>query len=257
MSTETSARRACASAFVVHPAIAAPLAAFDREGVRWCLLRGAAELDRVDGDVDLLVSHSDLRGLRRALAALGGYPPQNSWGRQPHRFFVDETVVPGERVKLDVVTTLAFGRYGELPTGAADTVLAARERCDGLWVPAPADAFWALLLHAVLDRGRIRAERAAELLVLAGRAGEGDSPLRDVVEEACPPGWDTGRVVEAVHAGAWDELSRLGPQLRDRWPGSSPARRTLTVGVRKVLRKAQRLQQSGSIASYRRARSTG
>jgi hypothetical protein len=245
----------------VHEAIAATLAELDRVDVRWCLLRGADELHLVDGDVDLLVSRSDVARLRRALAALGGPFPRPSWGRQPHVFFVGPAGRHRTPIKIDVVTELCFGGHGELVTGTADRVLAGRRREGQLWLPAPADAFWALLLHVLLDRGRIRAERAAELQTLAPGAREQHSALRDVVAAACPPSWDPERVLDAVERGAWEELQSPALDLREGWPGSTPMSRARTVALRRNLRRADRLrrkaQQRGSIASKRRARSTG
>jgi hypothetical protein len=248
-------------AMEVHEAIASTLAALDGAGVRWCLLRGADELHLVDGDVDLLVSRSDVARLRRALVALGGPFPRPSWGRQPHVFFVGPAGRDGTEIKLDVVTELCFGGHGELVTGAADAVLAGRRREGQLWMPAPADAFWALLAHVLLDRGRIRAERAEELQALAPGARGGASAVRDVLGMACPPSWDPERILDAVERGAWDELQALSVELRESWPGSSRTSRACTVAVRRNLRRADRLrrkaQQRGSIASKRRARSTG
>lgn len=241
----------------VHAAIAPAFAALDDAQIAWCVLRGVGELNRVDGDVDLLVSHSDASRLRDVLAAPGLLHPQRSWGRRPHRFFFGDALHDGSRVKLDVVTQLAFGRFGELPTAAAEPLLAARRRVGGLPVPADADAFWALLAHAVLDRGHIRSERAIELQALLPAARGAQSVLRDVLERACPPGWDAVRIQETVVAGAWGEVSALGPELQRRWPGTTRLSRSATVTARRALRRAQRVQQRGSIARKRAARSTG
>jgi hypothetical protein len=240
----------------MHDAIAQALGVLDGAGIRWCLLRGAQELHLVDGDVDLLVSRSELGRLRNALVASGGLSPLSSWGRRPHSFYVGPA---GEDavLKLDVVDELAFGPYGELPTGAADQVLAGRRRQGDLWLPAPADAFWSLLLHALLDKGRVREERALELLALAPAARDERSGLRDVVDAACPGGWGSARVLDAVEHRAWDELLALAPLLRDRWPATTRASRAGTVAARRLLRKASRLQQRGSMTSNRRLRSTG
>lgn len=246
-----------AAAPAVHEAVVRPLAALDAAGVRWCVLRGIHELDRVDGDVDLLVGHSDVERLRQALTSSGAFIPQISWGRRPHLFFLGPATADGTRIKLDVVTRLAFGRFGELPTDAAGAVLARRQRVGPVWAPAPGDAFWALLLHAVLDHGHLRVPRADELQALVGEARGAASPLRDVFERACPPSWNAGRALETVAAGARGELSKLGPQLHDRWPGTTRMSRGTTVVARRLLRRAQRAQQRGSIASKRRARSTG
>jgi hypothetical protein len=242
----------------MHDAIAQALGVLDGAGIRWCLLRGAQELDLVDGDVDLLVSRSELGRLRHRLVASGGLSPLSSWGRRPHSFYVGPVAGEDDAVlKLDVVDELAFGPYGELPTGAADQVLAGRRRHGDLWLPAPADAFWSLLLHALMDKGRVREERALELVALAPAARDERSALRDVVDAACPGGWGSARVLDAVEHRAWDELLALAPLLRDRWPGTTRARRAGRVAARRLLRKASRLQQRGSMTSNRRPRSTG
>jgi hypothetical protein len=250
---------------LVHEAIAATLSALESAGVAWCLLRGADELHLVDGDVDLLVSRSDLERLRRALVALGGPSPLASRGRQPHVFFKGPIGEGSAIVKLDVVSRLAFGPFGELPTEAAASVLDARRREGELWHPAPADAFWTLLCHVLLDRGRIRAERGRELQGLVPGARTGSSALADVVARACPAGWDVTRVLDSVEAGEWNELQALATQLRAQWPGTSNFSRRATVLLHKAQRKAgflerrvrRGLQISGSIASKSRARSTG
>lgn len=54
-----------------NPLLAAAFEALDRAGPAWCLLRGADELASPAGDVDLLVSARDLRGVEEALAPLG------------------------------------------------------------------------------------------------------------------------------------------------------------------------------------------
>jgi hypothetical protein len=233
----------------VHPAIAAALAAFDEAGVRWCLLRGAHELDRLGGDVDLLVHPDDLRAVRRVLVSERGFAAPRAWGRGSHRFFVDGPL------KLDVVTELAFGRYQELRTGAAGAVLARTVRSGRLALPAPADAFWAALLHALVDRGRVRPERAAELQALARAASGEASPLIP----ACPAGWDADRIVDAAVAGRFDELLALTGAIRAGWPGAG----RLVTGARVVRSRALRAldrrlpQTSGAITSYSASRSAG
>jgi hypothetical protein len=243
----------------VHPAVARCLERLDGSGARWCLLRGGRDLDSLAGDVDLLVDRRDLRPVRELLAR-AGFAELRAWGHRPHRFFVAN--VPGEagRLKLDVVTELAFGPHAELRTAAAGAVLARRVRRGRLVHPSAADAFWALLLHLLLDGGRARAGRATELALLAG-SGRLDSPLRTLVDRACPPGWDAERVVSAAADGRLAELSELAPELRARWPGSprllTAVRARLRGGLRRAGRRLPHRQHSGRMAANSAARSTG
>jgi hypothetical protein len=244
----------------VHPAIAGALRAIDEAGVRWCLLRGAADLDGVSGDVDLLVDRRDLRLLHGALGP-AGFARMPAWGRRPHRFFVAHVAGEDTRLKLDVVTELCFGRYHELRTRAAAPVLARRRRDGGLVRPAPADVFWALLLHALLDRGEVRPAHARELAAPAGEARVGGGPLAALVDAACPAGWDAARVADAAAAGRFSELEALGPALRGGWPGagtvSTRARAGLAVALRRLDRRRRAAQHSGRMTSRSRSRSAG
>jgi hypothetical protein len=243
-----------------HDAIAAPLAALDAAGVRWCLLRGADELHRLDGDVDLLVDQRALRAVRATLAAAGGFAPVPAWGQGPHRFFAAYVADDDAWLKLDLVTELHFGRHQELPTRTADALLARRLRHEGLWLPTPVDAFWALLLHAVLDRGHVRPWRGRELVGLAQCARGEASPLADVVAAACPAGWDPARLLEAAAAGRFEELVEMAPALRSGWPGTWRGAIAARMALRAAARRAGgRLhpQHSRLMTSNSRPRSAG
>jgi hypothetical protein len=235
---------------VIVTAVAKALPALDAAGVRWCLLRGADQLHRPDGHVEVLVDRRALTGLPELLAG-AGFSPARAWGRGPHRFFLDRA-----GLKLDVVSELAFGRHQELPTRSAEAVLTRRVRAHALWLPAPADAFWALLLHVLLDRGWVRPRRARELVALAPRARGTESPLADVVAAACPAGWDPSRVLDTAAAGRFDELLALVPALRSRWPGSGRVAIAARVAMRAAARRASG-QHNGLITSKSRARSAG
>lgn len=250
----------------MHPAIATPLAAFDDVGVRWCLLRGAGELDRLDGDVDLLVHPDDLRLVRCRLAHMGGFSELCAWGRRPHCFFVANVAFERARLKIDIVTELAFGRRQELKTGVAEAVLARRIRHGTLARPAPADGFWALLLHLLLDTGAPRPARVQELAALSTPAAAAPSPLRTVVDAACPPGWDAERIFGLAAAARLDELLAIAPALSAGWPGTSRLAAVTRASLRSALRRAdhgRRLllggarHMSGRITSNRRLRSAG
>jgi hypothetical protein len=198
------------------------LAALDAGGVRWCLLRSGTDLD--------VLVHPDDIGLVRA--ALTGFDEQRPWGRRPHRFFVSGDT------KLDVVTELAFGRRHELRTDAADEVLARRVRVGGVPLPAPADRFWALLLHELLDRRVTR--REPELRELA-RGDVESGPLAALVRAA---GWSPAAVAALVAAGRFEELRPRAAALRACWPGSSLGAAARS-GVRAAMRRADRARAMG------------
>jgi hypothetical protein len=228
------------AAVAVHPVVAAPLRAFCEAGVRWCLLRGASEAVRLGGDVDLLVDPRDLAVVRRLLCSDNGFAELRAWGRGPHRFFVAYVETEGAWAKLDVVTALRFGRWQQLPTGAAGAVLAAARDDGVVALPAPADAFWLALLHALLDRDRVRPERARELTRLARAAPGAGGPLAAVADAASPPGWSAARIVDAAARARLPELLALAPALRARWPGAPRAVRAARAGLRIALRRLDR-----------------
>ncbi|WP_083672453.1 nucleotidyltransferase family protein [Micromonospora sp. CB01531] len=165
----------------VEAATAAPglarsvLAGLDEAGVRWCLLRGGLEALVAPGDLDLLVAPADLA---RAVAVITahGLIRLTSHGRASHRFFLGLDAANGSWVELDLVTELAYGRHFELRTRATDQCLGRRVRQDDVWVLAPGDEFWALLLHCVLDKGRFADHHLRRLRQLADHATL-DGPL--------------------------------------------------------------------------------
>lgn len=206
--------------------------ALDRDGIRWCLLRGEEELGAPGGDVDLLVDRADLPVMRRAIARLG-FAPIPAWGYASHTFFLNYDPSYDEWLKLDVVTELAFGPGWCLPTGAERSCLQRRRRRDGLAVLADDDAFWALLLHRLLDKRAMTPAAAARLRELADRADAG-GPIARFLGEMCPPGWTPEALLDAVRDGAWEDLIEFGAILEVRWRRSAAAvvrRRTLVNGI--------------------------
>jgi hypothetical protein len=182
-----------------HPTLAALFRGLETEGIVWCLLRGEDELELPGQDVDLLVAGAQMPGLRRVAARLG-FASVPAWGYGSHAFFVSYDASRDAWIKLDVVTELAFGPGYALATGAEAECLSRRRRVDGVWVLAEDDAFWALVLHRLLDKGSIGARDAARLPDLAGAATT-DSTLARLVDSLCPPDWSAGRVVAAAGQG--------------------------------------------------------
>ena len=184
---------------------------------------------RLGGDVDLLVDPRDLAVVRRLLCGDAGFAQLPAWGRGPHRFFVAYVETEAAWAKLDVVTALRFGRWQQLPTGAAGAVLAGARDDGVVALPAPADAFWLALLHALLDRGRVRAERARELARLA-RAAPGAAG-------AAGRGGRRG-VAAGVERGADRRRRRRGAPARAAGAGAGAAR-ALAAGAPRALRAAR------------------
>jgi hypothetical protein len=219
----------------IHPAVSRAFEALERSSVRWCLLRGESDLTSPEGDVDLLVARGDMPRLRDALAPLG-YVPLRAWGRGPHHFFVAYDEASARRVKLDVVTQLAYGRYQEVRTAAAAGCLARRRHVGGLALLSPGDAFWALLLHCMLDREAFSAAHRGRLLELAGEA-DCDLELANIADAAFAGGGGAATVLELVRAEDWTALTTIAKEGRAAGSKGRRLEMRLRVLVNRALRR--------------------
>ena len=213
------------------PAVAAAVTALDASGARWALLRGTPADEA--GDLDVLVAAADLTVAEAALGR-AGFVRWPAWGRGTHRFHLGLDEASGTWAKVDVVTDLAFGPYGELRTDAAGAVLDRRRPGPGVPVPAADDAFWALLLHALLDRDEL-AERHLEPLAAAAEADVDGGPLRAALAPVLPDDEATA-LVQAAATRDRRGLEVAGARLRDRWTADPAVRRR-----RRQARVARRL----------------
>jgi hypothetical protein len=227
----------------IHPAVSLALEALERSNVHWCLLRGESDLASLDGDVDLLVARGDMPRLRDALAPLG-YVPLRAWGRGPHRFFVAHDETSASRVKLDVVTQLAYGRYQELRTAAAAGCLARRRHVGALALLSPDDAFWALLLHCMLDREAFSAAHRGRLLELAGEA-DCNSELGKIANVAFAERSGALTLLELVRAEDWTALTTIAKEARSNRANGRRLEMQLRVVVNRALRRASNVLPSG------------
>lgn len=220
----------------VHPVVQRACAALTGAGVRWALLRGAADLARPEGDVDLLVGASDLRRLDGVLAT-AGLRRLGVRGHGSHRFYFAHVPDDDLVVKLDVVTRLDFGPRQELRSGLATACLGRRRRVDGLWRLAAADEAWLLLLHLLLDKGRFPAGRL-EQARHSGAAASADSPVAAFLDRALGSG-TAERVLRTVQDGDLRQVEELAASSVQRWA----ARRPLTTGwTRSRTRLLRRLE---------------
>ena len=211
----------------LHPLVARAAEALETAGVTWALLRGEYDLGDPRGDVDILVdSPRGLGAVEQALRPLGVVAvPQVGAGA--HRLFVGYHRPTRRWIEFDVEWDLDFGSQMHftlnwlapaLRSGAARAVLARRQRSPdlpGMWVLHPDDAFWALLLHVIIDKGTVKDHHADRLVALcAGATPSG--PLAQVVADVCPPGWDVDRVIGCTRARQWSTLVALGRVLARR-----------------------------------------
>jgi thymidylate kinase len=140
----------------------------DQANIRYCVLRGYEELNEIEdgGDVDLLVQGDQLDRFREILGRLE-FVMLPVWGHAPHLFFVAYDQAADRWLKLDVVTTVAFGK----PIHAIETALAAncldrRRRREPVFVLSPEDELLTLLLHCVLDKGLFAPHRRERIQAL-------------------------------------------------------------------------------------------
>jgi len=223
--TPAPERQALGVAFPVDALLAPVFRAFEQAGVRWCLLRLPEDGSSPGGEVVALVDRSALSEARRILKA-NGFAPFPTWGLGPRARFVGFDPEGDRWVTLDVVTRLNYGPLSELETGAEGGCLERRRWQGGVFVLAPDDAFWTLLLHVLIDgpgAGR-RSVRKLERLAVGARA---DGPLGRLVGARLPQGWTPEHVIDCAWERAWEALERLAPVLAAEWSRqqTGPARR--------------------------------
>ncbi len=217
----------------------AVLAGLDEADVQWCLLRGGRDAFTA-ADVDVLVAAADLS---RAVGVIEAYGliRLRTYGRGTHMFFVGLDQATNSWVELDLVTELAFGRSFEVRTAAAGECLARRRWRRGVWVLAPDDEFWALLLHCLLDKrawpdhhlGRLRQlEEAASL----------DGPL----VRAMPPRAACSTLLEHARVGTWSAAAARRGALLAAWWRAHPITTTRRSTTSAVLRLVERPLQAWS-----------
>src|SRR6266540_6138293 len=98
-----------------HLILEAVFRAFDRIGVRWCLLRVPYTPDAPTGDIDLLIDPSDVGHVRGVLKTLE-FVQVPRWGDGLH--FLSYHRPTDQWLWLHIVTELSFGPYQVLRTHA-------------------------------------------------------------------------------------------------------------------------------------------
>lgn len=204
------------------------------------MLRGELDLDKPRGDTDLLVFETDLPAARVALVA-EGWVEERSWGLKPHHSFLGFDVQTCTWLKLDLITEPAFGRYSELRLPGVGGILARRRRAGAIWLPAASDAFWLLLLHALLDKEGVAEKYRPRLGDLAPAAldatpGEGDPAA--FIDELRAEGWTSATIATAASRGEWTSLYQAGAAIRSAWADLGGIRGRATIAWRALARRA-------------------
>jgi hypothetical protein len=235
----------------VHPRLTTLFEALDGGSVAWAVLRGESDLDGRPGDIDLLVDPEDLARFGVVARRLG-FARLPSAGYGSHEFLIAYDEATDRWLKLDTVSELAFGRSFaiRLPSVTTTACLERRRRSAEVALLDPADGFWTLLLHGLLDKRLVDDGTRTRLAALApdGRAG---GPVADALSRIMPPDWTPDGVVAAVVDGGWAALDRLGRTIAREWQhghrGDAFRRRALGPLQSKAARLA-RLQHPRGLA---------
>jgi thymidylate kinase len=197
--------------------------------VTYCVLRDCEALEAFDrgGEVDLLVGKGDISRLEAILEPFG-FVRLRAWGHSPHRFFVAYDADEDVWLKLDFVDRIAFGR----PIPSISTCLGAhclenRRQRGQVFVPAPEDEFFTLLLHCLLDKEEFAPGRRHRLHELCDE-GIDEAYVTDLLCEVGLSREDWPRLAQSIRAQEWTILqkehrvietrlirgNRIGPALR-------------------------------------------
>lgn len=228
-----------------HPTVLEAFHALEDTGLPWVLLRGENDLACPDGDVDLLVDPRMLHQLDGLMARIG-LCRVHATGHGSHRFYFGYMDADEFWLKLDVVSEVSFGRFQQWSTPLAAGCLDRRVRQDGLWLPEPADKAWLHLLHLVLDKGAIAADRQAAALASAAVASTA-GPVAEYVDRRSGDG-AASALLEAVNAGNFDGARDLAGRWRRAWTRTQPlASRGRWLGHRTLRLMTPRLPGPGPV----------
>ena len=184
----------------------------------WSLLRVPAVPQAPTGDVDLVVRTGDLAGLRTVLAE-HGFVPLPGWEAPPRLLFLSYHRESANCLLLDVTDEVCFGPGGVFRTELAGPVLERSVSDAGMRVPHPDDAFWALLLHCLLDKGFVPPHYQLRLTELAAAASQ-TGPFARLLDDRSPPGCSAARLRAAAAAADWAQLDAAAPAWAHEWRGS-------------------------------------
>jgi thymidylate kinase len=214
----------------------------EQTNICYCLLRGYEELEDLadGGDVDLLVQAREFDRLRTLLSTLG-FAELPSWGRAPHRFFVAYDEASDRWLKLDIVTSVTYGKpIPSIQTRLADICLARRRRRGPTFVPSAEDELITLLLHCLLDKGEFPTHRRQRLEALVYEVAE-QGYLTAQLRTYWSPEMDWPKLSRLIATGSWSELLRERRAVVERLTRGQRAAATARGVAGRVLRKLDRV----------------
>jgi hypothetical protein len=205
--------------------MAAPviLAAFSRLGdaqVSWCLLRGAAELERPDGDVDLLVDPAHADRAQHALEA-AGFVLQRSWAGGTQRFFLGREQATGAFVLVHMTSTVSFGKWYALEVPVARRCLERSTATGPVNLVSAPDEFWISILHCLLDKRKVTPKHRSRLSELVDSASV-DDDVAAAVARRCGSVWDAAAVIANVREQRWEALEAAAGSIQRSWTRRTP-----------------------------------
>lgn len=231
--TETSAARVDTDGSVT-PASTQEL--LGRLGCRWCLLRDTdtGTSEGQDVEFDVLVD-GDRRAVRADLVAAGARPVR-SWGRSPHRQYTWWDEALGTPVRVDVVDQLAFGDVRELTVDGRGAVLDGVTLRGGWPRPQPSSEQWLALLHALLDRERLRPVDIERLTPFI--ATDDDVVVRGIAASL------VSALATAARAGDWPGLAARREEVRAALRRGQPVGSTRRRLWRTTMMRTTKLQRA-------------
>jgi thymidylate kinase len=182
----------------------------NQANIEYCLLRGYDELceGQKQEDIDLLVQQRDLIRMQQVLRPLG-FVLIDRWGQQPHVFFVGYDPVADAWIKLDVVTELVYGSpVPFLRTELAKSCFNRRRKKNDIYVLSAEDEYVTVMLHCLLDKGKIRPRYQKRLAVLLDEIQD-RRYLSTLFEQVFPPTIPPSSIEEHIRNGRWDALLEL------------------------------------------------
>jgi len=195
----------------LHPVLAEVFRRWTESSVSWALLRVPENPGAPEGDIDILLA-PEASGRARDIAASLGFVPVPGYVPDIHLLrFHRET---GRWLWLHCTTRVAFGPYGAVST-EPEGCLAERVVDGPLTRLTPNHEFWATLMHALLDQGRLSDVSRRRIQSTAG-AARPEGPLPDALGAVLPAGWTPGRVLARAQESDWPSLIQLVPEMSAR-----------------------------------------